>query len=305
MEQNYRRTRICLLLIMVFSAFDGSAQDFSWWNKAQNWDGITPWHQYITTASNHMGPNSLPVPQIKKGLISNDTEIEYGIFSHLSNGDNTQNFMLKLYLPLAKDKAALEIYGVPVEYFKMDFQTRDDRGCRDYDGEGFAGGDIYFGTILQLVGKKEHFPDVTLSLNCKTASGNNFRNARFTDTPGYFFDLSFGKTFSKQEKGINNSTRLYGTVGFYGYQTYSESHRQDDAVMYGTGITIRKGSFSLDNAFGGYYGYIGNGDRPFVYRFSFTKIGKQMNLRISYQLGIIDLDYHSIGFTMISHFSKK
>ena len=168
----------------------GVAQkDYAWWNNKHNWDGITHWSQYIIVSPKFMGPNALPVPKVRNALINEDVQLEAGSDFHFNKGDNTQNLFFGLFLPFAESKIAIEIYGVPLEHYNMDTVTRDERRAREKSTEGFASGDLYFGTVIQLIKNKRNLPDMTISLNAKTASGTNFENARFTDSPGYFFDL--------------------------------------------------------------------------------------------------------------------
>ena len=67
-----------------------------------------------------MGPNALPVPDIRKGKINSNWELTTSFDYHFFEYDNTINFSTKLNIPLAKDIVVLELYGVVVEYFRMD-----------------------------------------------------------------------------------------------------------------------------------------------------------------------------------------
>jgi len=290
--------KIILLLFLPLTLF--SQEDYTWWNKKHNWDGITPWDEYIIYSPAYMGPNALPVPTIKDGRIKDELELELSLEEHYSKGDNTQNLFSKLYIPLAPKKVALELYVVPLEHFKMDSITRDKRRARDYDGEGWVGGDIYFGTIIQIFRDKEKLPDVTLSLNCKTASGFNLENARYTDAPGYFIDLSFGKKLSKEHSFFKH-IKLYGVTGFYSWQTNSDRFPQNDAFLFGMGINFTNDKLTIDNSLGGYVGFIGNKDNPLVYRLDLIKKSKTFNYKLGYQLGLNDFEYQTFRFSIIFH----
>jgi hypothetical protein len=281
-----------LNLFILFPVSLSSAQDYEWWNVKHNWDGVTSWHHYIITSPAFMGPNALPVPEIKNGTAPGQTIFNLAAEYHHSKGDKTTNLFTKLYIPFCNNKVGFEISLVPLEFYKMDTVTRDFRKTRDYDGKGKTGGDFYFGTFFQIIKDKPRLPDVMLAVNLKTASGTGFEAARFTDSPGYFFDLSAGKEINTG-KGIK-SIRPYVMTGFYAWQTNTHGYRQDDAFLYGAGFDLRIKNIEIKNSAGGYVGYINNGDRPLVYRLTFKSVSeKQCNFFFTFQQGINDFDYSS------------
>lgn len=268
-------------------------QDYGWWNEANDWDGTSPWRSYLTLAPAFMGPNALPVPEIRNGHIEERALLRIAGDAHFSQGDDTQNAFVELSLPLFSDRVALNLAYVPFEHFAMTTETRDKRSARDFDGEGTAVGDLYVGTHIQLLRDHNRLPDVLLTINLKTASGNRLDAARYTDTPGYFFDVSVGKTYVLGERV--KSVRPYAMAGFYVWQTYQDLHYQNDAVLYGVGADLDLGDFIVSNVLGGYYGYLDQGDRPLVYRLS---LASQLSGRVNYlarlQHGITDFPYTSV-----------
>ena len=253
--------KICLFCFLFPYQLLFAQNDYTWWNEKHDWDGITPWTRYIIIAPAFMGPNALPVPAIKKGVLPDDPAFDLAFESHYSKGDQTQNLFMNLYLPLFSDKAGININLVPIEYYSMDTITRDLRRARDFDGKGISGGDFYIGTCIQLIKDKSRLPDAMISVNLKTASGTNLSAARFTDTPGYFFDLSLSKTFSLSKSWVK-SFKPYTMIGFYAWQTNRDDYRQNDAYIYGIGIEADLTKFKVGTCFGGYSGYIDNGDKP-------------------------------------------
>jgi hypothetical protein len=250
----------------------------TWWNKAHNWDGVTHWSDYIIYSPYYLGPNALPVPFSQKGLVKNRYELQVNIESHFSTGDKTQNLFMSLYVPVVKNIIAVEFSGVPVEHYKMYEKTVFERRVRNRNGEGYAIGDFYFSTIIQLL-KDNKFPDVAFRMACRTASGSKLSDARFIDAPGYFFDISLGKDLLFQEK-FTDKIRFFGMIGFYSWQMNLPDNRQNDAIIFGLGIDLFIKKFIISNSLDGYYGYIGNQeiivvkkdepvlykDRPMVYR---------------------------------------
>ncbi len=201
MNKKYQKKAIRVFLWMLlisFHSFLSYSQDYSWWNKKHNWDGVTSWSKYLIISPAYMGPNALPVPDFNNGTLKERGSLKFAAESHFSKGDNTQNLFTRLYLPLYTDKVGLLISIIPFEHYKMDTITRDLRRTRDFDGKGFAGGDFYIGTFIQILKDKKHWPDMAVSINLKTASGTNLEAARYTETPGYFFDLSMGKNYAAQ-----------------------------------------------------------------------------------------------------------
>ena len=260
-----RTTRIVITLFMLFTGIISFAQDddYTWWNNKHHWDGVTSWIYYLIYSPAYMGPNALPVPEIRQGYIEQRISLETRADLHFSTGDNTQNLFLKLRFPFWKGRLAVEMYGVPVEYFKMDTLTRDERRGRDRNPEGFAAGDIYIGTLIQLLRDRGSWPDLLLGMTFRTATGGNLSNARYTDAPGYFFDLSAGKSF---KTGPKLFIRPFVMMGFYVWQTNLDNWRQNDAFLYGIGISLYNDNFECNAKYGGYKGYIGNGDAPMVFR---------------------------------------
>jgi len=197
-------------------------------------------------------------------------------------------------------RVGLDISMVPVEYYKLDTITRDIRKMRDRDAKGFSFGDIYIGTYIQILKDHEKYPDVLMTINLKTASGTNLSAARFIDAPGYFFDLSCGKDI-KFDHPFFKSLKPYTMLGFYVWQFAIDGRHQNDAFLFGLGLDLQIADFILTNSYGGYVGYIGNGDKPVVYRFTFkSNYDSKFNYKFRFQQGIHDFNYStfSVGCTL-------
>jgi len=287
-----------ILILLILSGFQSAfSQEYLWWNIKHNWDGVTSWKDYINYSADYMGPNALPVPEINKGIFNKNFEFEGGGFFHYSKGDKTGNSFFVLNLPVAPGIAGIKISYVPFEIYSTDSITRDLRKAREYVPEGYSLGDFYVTTFVQVIKDKERFPDVLISLNIKTASGTNLKNARHSDSPGYYFDLSLGKTIELKSEKIK-SLRPYFMGGFYSYQTYWTDHSQNDAVLFGGGMEIDLGKLIVNTGLGGYYGYFAMGDRPVVYRFEMkSNRESRVNYKFQFQQGIHDFGFTSVGFS--------
>ena len=290
-----KRLLFLILLMIPVSVF--SQEDWNWWNIIHGWQpGMPSWRSFIIISPGFLGPNALPVPEMKKGLLSEKKEIEFGTDLHFMKGDNTQDLSGRFYYPFAKGKIALEISGVMLEHYAMSEVIRDERIARDKDGRGLAIGDLYFTTMVQLI-KARKFPDTMLRMSCKTASGGRLDAARYADSPGYFFDLNFSKRLGAEMQ----KTKFvpFGSLGFYSWQTNDDMNLQNDAILYGAGFDVDRGKFTVSNSISGYHGYKDNGDRPMVYTFDFRKEMKNKTLRIQYLYGLHDWVYQTVKISLI------
>ena len=286
----------CWLLLLA--AAESPGQDYSWWNRKHRWDGTTPWSAYLILSPAYMGPNALPVPEVRDGSPPAAPFIEAGPELHLSEGDRTGNLYTRIYVPLFSDRAGIDLSYVPVEVYRTDTLTRDRRRSREYDAKGTSLGDLYIGTFIHLLRERDLLPDLMLTVNLKTASGTGFQAARHTDAPGYFFDLSAGKTLHRGT-GTIRLIRAHLQAGFYVYQTNLENYRQNDAFLYGAGFQLETGRFLIEPHAGGYMGYLKLGDRPLVGRLDLTFDPPSALLwKLRIQKGSADFPYTSFRFTV-------
>lgn len=294
--------RILSISFALFIIPLAQAQDYSWWNHKHNWDGTTSWTNYLIVSPAFMGPNALPVPEVKKGILPKQRSLELGLDGHYSQGDQTGNLYSELFFPLFSNRVGLGISYVPIEMYRTDTITRDLRRSREYDARGLSQGDIYISTYIHLIKARDWTPDVLLSVNLKTASGTQFLGARHTNAPGYYFDLSAGKMIFQGE-GLIRNIRAYSLIGFYVFQTNLGNHMQNDAFQYGAGIDFNFGRFKMEQQMGGYIGYIGNGDKPMVYRLNMTWYSKNnMDLKFRFQQGFFDFPYTSMRLSTVINF---
>jgi hypothetical protein len=285
---------IFLAIIASFSTHLIAQEDFTWWGEKHNWDGFRHWTAYTKLTSKFMGPNALPVPDSKKGILPNQTTLKLAGEGHFSDGDNTQNLFSSFYLPMFSERIGLQLEMVPVEFYKMDDKTRDERISREFVSEGRTVGDLYIATFIQLTKDHKKLPDMVLGINFKTASGANLDAARFTNTPGYFFDLSASKEITFNSKRIS-SIRPHALAGFYVYQTYLENNYQNDAFMYGLGIDVNSKKVTYEVSLNGYVGYLNEGDRPMVARLGIGSNNAEIaNYGIRLQQGIFHQQYTTI-----------
>ncbi|MCD6178980.1 MAG: hypothetical protein J7K39_03665 [Bacteroidales bacterium] len=298
------KTKLFVFFFLIVSSFTQAQNEHWWWYKIHQHDGVTPWQRYLIMSPAYFGPNAFPIPDINQGLLQSDLQVETAFEGHYNSHEQTNNLFTKFFIPLLKGKVGLQLWMVPIEFFSHDTLIRDERFSRNYEGKGHASGDLYIGTQIQLLKGHPKWPDLLLGINLRTASGNEFGSARFADAPGYYFNLSAGKTYAFKNQHIQ-SIRVYAMLGFYVWQTNLADHMQDDAILFGAGFQLHSALFTLSNEIGGFYGYLNNGDRPIVLRSSIqTKRNKKLNLRLRFEHGIQDYNFRSIRLSLIYNFKS-
>lgn len=270
--------------------------DYGWWNELHGWKvGDPDWPDWMIISPGYLGPNALPVPDVKKGVMNSTSELEITVSNHFRKGDPTQDISGRLFIPFAKNKIAVEMYGVAFEHYSFSTKIRDERFARDEDGKGMAVGDFYFSTLIQIV-KDRKFPNTLFRFAARTASGNQLQAARYSDSPGYFFDLSFSKDLGKPETGI---FRPFGLFGFYSWQTNDALNLQNDAYLYALGADYIKKSNLWSVSWSGYSGYKNQRDKPMQFNFEWRKDFRKKAIRLRYLHGLRDWDYKTIKFSFI------
>lgn len=293
---------VCLILLIAGNLRRASAQDqYEWWNNKHNWDGYTHWTSYIIYSPGYMGPNALPVPRLADGIVSARITLEPEATIHTQPGEFAAGGGLRFFYPIAEGIAGLEFSHVMVEYYKTDTLIRDERFARSEQVEGVATGDVNLATYLTLV-KNRSWPDMALRINLRTASGSKLSDARFTNSPGYFFDLSFGKNMTTKSEHPKPVIRMYGTLGFYVWQTNLENNRQNDAFLTGLGTRLNFGQHAFSAEAAGYFGYMKMRDDPVVVRFIYELTGKNNGLRFHYQKGVYSIYHHSVSLSWVRFF---
>jgi len=297
------RMRLLIMMFLLLPAFSFGQDpdaDYGWWNELHDWKPGDPgWRNWMKISPGYLGPNALPVPPVKKGLITGSPEISITTSGHFLKGDPTQDISLKTFIPFANNKIAVEIYGVAIEHFAFSEEIRNERISRDKDGKGMAVGDLYFCTHIQIL-KERRFPNTLFRFGAKTASGSQLAAARYTDSPGYFFDLSFSKSWGKNAGGI---FRPFWGLGFYSWQTNDELRLQNDALMYQLGTDFSKREWSFSAALSGYSGYKNERDRPVQLNFDIRKDYAKKAIKVQYINGLRTWQHNTARITFIWKFN--
>lgn len=250
----------------------------------------------MTFAPRHFGPNALPIPELRSGRIDTRWEVEIRGEYHHTQGDQTKDLFARLFIPIADGKAGVEIYGVFKENYKMTEETRLERHAVDTESPIYCRGDFTISSFYQVL-QSDKWCDIMITSTLKTASGNRVCDARYTDAAAYWFDASFGRNLYQS---IDKATaiRLQMMTGFYCWMTNQLIHRQNDALLFGIGMTGNYKGLSLSTDYSGYQGYKKNGDRPRALRTKLNFEYKKNILSFRYKHGINDnlYDSYSIGY---------
>jgi len=254
--------------------------------------------QTVKYAPAWFGPNANPVPEFTDGRIPAKTTISLMGDYYFGYGDETKNGYFKIEIPLVAERVSFKIWSTVFEHYKVTPELSD---YRQMNGNlsGKSNGDFYVQTRISLLKEKKYAPAIILNSTLKTASGTNFNERRYFDTPGYYFDVEFAKSVYTKWKFINE-LRAVGNLGFLCWETTGS--RQNDAPMYGVKIIAGNQNWELDNTLSGYWGWMHTsatygadyGDAPLVYAAKLTIMRSKMDYFAQYQYGINDFQYHQL-----------
>jgi hypothetical protein len=249
-------------------------------------EGETDWAYktlLLVYSPRYFGPTAFPVPELGSGKAAEHYEIELRGQYHYYSGDQTKDLFLRALLPVVKGRAGVEVSFIPVEKYKLTPETRDERNAVETECVPgvFYTGDVVISAFYQ-VARSDKWVDLACSLNLKTASGGRLCDARFTDAATYWIDLTAGKDLLKSADG-KRALRAQAMAGFYCWMTNDVlKHRQNDAFLYGLGLSAQIRNFGFSSNLAGFSGYENNGDRPLLWR---------NNLRLEFRNNILSLRY--------------
>lgn len=217
--------------------------------------------------TNYFGPNANPVPEFTDALIPQSTNVTLIGDYCFGHGDNTFSNNVKVEIPLIPEKVSVKVWKTLIEYYSVTDEIVSRRSMQK--NNGFATGDFYIQTRIRILSEKKNSPSLVLNSTLKTASGSDFKNRRFFNTAGYYFDVELGKSFVFNDSFIDE-IRLVSDFGFFSWDVQTPNiNVQDDAVMYGLKFILKHKNISLENTFSGYEGWIKRvddyGNKPMVF----------------------------------------
>lgn len=276
-------------LFFALVAHTALSQDHDWWAQNVQWDNQSSWTTYINFKPRYLGPNALPIPELSGGEVPSKSFISIEGQSHFMKGDHTCNNWVRGLYEVMPGRIALEIMWIPTEYSVVSHELKTERNVfwRFYNNR-WASGDVFLQTYLQLIKSESRKMGLMLRMGHRLPSSTMLGAARFTDAPGYYFDLSSALK-------MPNRFRLITMAGFYVWHTNSVDHYQNDAFLFGVGLTRNFGALNIEANFRGYLGYMGNGDDPLAAALTGTYNRGEWQWRLGVQQGFLDLRYTSVN----------
>lgn len=246
------------------------------------------------------GPNANPVPDFNNARIPSETTLRMSGDYHFGYGDITGNLTVDIEVPLLPERVSLRVWTTTLEGWKVAPEVYALRNMEGGKFSGMSNGDIYVQTRIRLLKEGRIAPSIVLNSTLKTASGTNFSSRRYFDTPGYYFDVEFGKSFLLHND-VLSEVRGAVDLGFLCWET--SGSRQNDAPMYGAHVLLSNKWVDWEHSISGYCGWMRNGDAPLVYGTEVTFKLPKASLFAEYQYGIIDFPYHHISFGVAVSFA--
>lgn len=282
------RFRVLLTLVLLVPVYSYSQTD-TWWSDNVNWDGHTHWSRYIMITPKYMGPNALSVPGINNGSIDSICSVGVTANAHFSNGDNTQNLKLYGNYTTKNNSFSIDVQFIPYEQFQMSHEKKTERKVfyLEYYKNKVVG-DVVTSTTFQIFPKKRDKVQLAVRLGLRMPSGGLLTVARYGDVPAYWIDAGGGVPLK------NRNWKWIGMLGFYVWQTNIDKHRQDDAILFGSGFEWNNKGFRFQGYVAGYTGYANNGDRPTLIRLNLEKKQKSKVYILRLQQGLHDFEYFSV-----------
>ncbi|MDR1021718.1 MAG: hypothetical protein LBL94_00325 [Prevotellaceae bacterium] len=247
--------------------------------------------QTVSYSPAYFGPNANPVPEFSNATIPALTTIQLSESYFFGFGDNTSNITFSAEVPLLPERVSLKAWFATFENYRVTQAVYDERSMEGNELSGAASGDFYVQARTLVLLEKKFAPSIILNSTLKTASGTNFGQRRYFDTPGYYFDMEIGKSFLLKSKLISE-VRMVANFGFLCWETTNST--QNDAPMYGGKIILSNRFFDFESTLSGYYGWITNGDAPLVYSAKLNFKPTKFNLFVQYQYGLCDFPYRHI-----------
>ena len=249
-------------------------------------------------APEYFGPNAFPVPEMSDGRTSARWKAEIYADHFFStrydwHEDYTTDIFARLTIPLFSPRVNLVIWGPLYEFFHSGSAVNEYRRLPfKEDIDYHTPGDVYVSADVQPLLQEKHGFDMTVRAVLKTASGDRYEYARYYDSPGYFFDASFGRGFLLADGDV--ALRVALSSGFLCWQT--DNGRQNDAVMYGALASLTAGPFYFRTQYGGYVGWEQDGDAPMTLRADAGWSFGDLSINAGYQVGFADWPFHQVRF---------
>lgn len=285
-----KRHYYTLCFILLFPLFVLPVHADSWRDNMEN----------LIYSPRYFGPNAFPIPELRSGQVGSRWEVEVRGEHHYFSGDKASNLYARVFIPFVKGRAGLNVSVRMFEKYKMTPETRDERFAVETESPITCHGDAIFSAFYQVL-KSEKWFDAVFSFTLKTASGGRLCDARYTDAASYWLDMTLGKDLVKAvDDGFGLRVQAMG--GFYCWMTNELVHRQNDAIMFGAGLSGKYRNFSLATDLSGFDGYKSNGDTSLSWRNNLRYEYKKNIISVRYNMGLADNLYDTVSLGYIRCF---
>lgn len=280
-----KKTLYVALLLLASSAVFGQ---FAWWNTLHNWDGYTPWTEYMVYSHGYLGPNALPIP-----IVQEDLKNFARTSSQISMRGDDQFLNWHNEVQLVSGRTQFHIIHQSVEAFRTTNTIRDRRVSRGESGQGIQAGDVIV-NVSNMLWEQEKGSAVKrlfFTTHLKTAAGP-LNNARFTDAPGYAFFFS-GSYHPK----VTFRTHVFVDAGFQVYQTFWADYPQNDGFLFNIRGTQDFGKTAVHGGIRTFTGYFRQGDWPRIVDLGLDrKTGDNSRIELSWTFGVNDYPFSFLVF---------
>ena len=221
----------------------------------------------ITTK--YFGPYAFPVPDLLEGRVNDKFSLSLsgdyvvGRLAGNDKQDRTEALTFEVNVPLWSDRVSFTVWGEMHEWYKDNPAVREMRRVDPkYPLSDHDAGSVYFSINMLLLKEKQYSPSLALRASTLTATGDNYEQARHYDAPGYFFDLSAGKSLFF---GSHSQLRASLSAGFLCWQI--DRGTQNDALLLGAKLSYSNRLLKLSAEYGQYSGREHAADNPKAIKF--------------------------------------
>jgi len=246
--------------------------------------------QNVNYSPAYFGPNANPVVEFTDAKIPAQTTVQLAEDYFWGFGDKTVSTKFSVEVPFLSERISVKGWLTAFEYYNVTETVSAERGMYNSNTKGTAVGDFYLQTRI-LVFREKKWVNLILNSTLKTASGTKFRERRYFDTPGYYFDIELGKSIHLKNRQISEIRGVLD-YGFLCWETTNSC--QNDAFMQGGKIILSNKYVDFENSLSGYRGWKRNGDNPLVYASKLVFKTNSVKYHLMYQYGIKDFPYHHI-----------
>ncbi len=310
-----KRSFRCLCTLLLFC---GSVQPVC----AQTSLSVSPLSVPSCVSPYYFGPNAFAIPDMLDGTTARGAQSYTGTLrvelagEHYAGfaGDKTTNIAAAIQIPLFTERVNLSLWMPVYEWYEHTSErlavisANGVREVAQVPMKGHGAGDVYVSTDIWALQAARHWIDMSIRAAMKTASGGGYADARFYDSPGYFFDATLAKPIIFQDSFFEE-LRFALSSGFLCWQT--DNGRQNDGVMYGAMVKVRTKYFTLAETFSGYVGWENNASRvaefqahdcPMSLKTQIAGHYKNMEVNFQYQYGLLDYPYHQFRIGVAYNF---